>query len=311
MKRVLSVGLLILTAQTFAAAQTAERAATEQAIKAEQELTPQQRAAKEELKEAARAYKAGRFSDAELHVRRALEVDPGNKLAPFFLARSIHAQYKQGVSTPENVRIAERAIEVYKLIMLKDANNDEAYKAVAFLLGQLERTDERREWIAERAANESVAPNKRAEAYTFLANHAWECSFQITERKENQTTVERDEKIVLTFIKPRDPADFDKAKQCALTGMEFVEKAISLNPESNKAWGFKTNLLLELSKLSEMEGNEYERNAYKREADEAQKRTFELSQKALQAERAKENDSVPDGDRPPPPPPRPANPNQP
>src|SRR5580765_7214431 len=51
---------------------------------------------KKELNEAARAYREGKFSEAQLHSERALELDPQSQVAPFFIARTIHAQYKPG-----------------------------------------------------------------------------------------------------------------------------------------------------------------------------------------------------------------------
>ena len=47
---------------------------------------------KNELNETARAYKNGNFEEAEQHARRALELDPNNKTAPIFIARTIHSQ---------------------------------------------------------------------------------------------------------------------------------------------------------------------------------------------------------------------------
>src|SRR6266704_1243177 len=42
--------------------------------------------AKNELNEAARTYRESHFDEAEQHSRRALELDPGNKTAPLFIA---------------------------------------------------------------------------------------------------------------------------------------------------------------------------------------------------------------------------------
>jgi len=284
--------LLILAAQSFATGQTT-------APGAGQKLSSVP-LAEEELIDAAREYKAGRFREAEFHVRCALEIDPDNKHALFFLARSIHSQYKQDVSTPENVKVAENAIEAYKRILATDANNDESYKAVAFLLGQLGRRDEQREWVAQRAADESVGPAKRSIAYVFLANHAWECSFIVTESRENQRTVRRGARVVTIFKKPRNPESFEKARQCARLGMTLVEKAIALDPENEKAWGYKTNLLLEMAKLSEMDGDPYERDDYVRQARVAQARTTQIT--AEKFRRAQNNTGSAEDDTLPPPP---------
>ena len=70
--------------------------------------------AKNQLNEAARAYREGKFVEAEQHSREAAELDPDNKTAPMFIARTIHAQYRPGVQTPENIAKAQKAIEAYQ-----------------------------------------------------------------------------------------------------------------------------------------------------------------------------------------------------
>ena len=120
--------------------------------------------AKNELNEAARAYREGRFPEAEQHSRRALEVDPDNKTALSFIARTIHAQYKPGVQTPENIAKANEAIQAYQRILAKDPKNDEAYKAIAYLYGALKEDDKLKAWITARANDASVEPEKRAES---------------------------------------------------------------------------------------------------------------------------------------------------
>src|SRR5580765_4013017 len=86
--------------------------------------------AKNELNETAKAYKEGRFEEAEQHAKRALYLDPSNQTAPIFIARVIHQQYKPGVDQPDNVQKARDAIEAYKHVLQTDPNNEEAYKAI-------------------------------------------------------------------------------------------------------------------------------------------------------------------------------------
>src|SRR5919199_735583 len=122
--------------------------------------------AKNEINEAARAYKAGKFAEAEQHSKRALELNPDDKNAPFFIARTIHAQYKPGVDTPENQAKAREAIEAYKKLLEKDPNNEEAYKAIAALYGAIKEDELQRAWILQCASNAAASNDKRAEAYT-------------------------------------------------------------------------------------------------------------------------------------------------
>src|SRR6185295_19201620 len=89
--------------------------------------------AKNELNETAKAYKEGRFEEAEQHAKRALYLDPTNQTAPIFIARVIHQQYKPGVDQPDNVQRARDAIEAYRRILQNPPNEtqaEEAYKAI-------------------------------------------------------------------------------------------------------------------------------------------------------------------------------------
>src|SRR5918999_2561754 len=92
---------------------------------------------KNQLNEAARAYREGRFPEAEQHSREAAQLDPNNKTAPMFIARTIHAQYRPGVQTPENVQKAQQAIEAYQEILQRNPQDEEAYKAIAYLYGAI------------------------------------------------------------------------------------------------------------------------------------------------------------------------------
>src|SRR5687767_7032373 len=74
---------------------------------------------KNQLNEAARAYRAGQFVQAEQHAREAAQMDPDNKTAPMFIARSIHRQYRPGVQQPDNIAKAQQAIDAYQEILRK------------------------------------------------------------------------------------------------------------------------------------------------------------------------------------------------
>ena len=243
--------------------------------------------AKNEINEAARAYKVGKFAEAEQHSRKALELDPEQKTAPTFIARSIHAQYRPGVDTPENKSKATEAVVAYKRILEKKPDDEESYKAIAALLGALDEK-EQRTWIMKRASDDSVPKEKRAEAYTILASKDWNCSFTITEQPGNKKTEQRDGKPVIVFQKPKDPKEFETALQCVARGKEEAEKAISFDPNNEPAWSFKTNLLLESAKLAEMDGKMDEKTEFNKQAQDAQKRTTALSEQRQKREEAEQ-----------------------
>lgn len=235
--------------------------------------------AKNQLNEAARAYREGRFPEAEQHSREAAALDPNNKTAPMFIARTIHAQYRPGVQSPENIAKAQEAIQAYQQLLDKNPKDDEAYKAIAYLYGAIKEDDKLKQWISARAANEAAEPEKRAEAYVVLASRDWDCSFKITEQPGVKTTNvdPTTNRATVSYKKPKEQKEFDQAQMCVKQGLVEAENAIKFDSNNESAWSYKTNLLLEASKLAEMDGQTEQKAQYQKEYEAALKRTTELS----------------------------------
>jgi tetratricopeptide (TPR) repeat protein len=232
---------------------------------------------KNELNEAARTYREGRYVEAEEHSRKALELDPESKAAPLFIARTIHAQYRPGVAAPDNIAKAREAIEAYRQILQNDPQNEEAYRAIAFLYERIKEDGKLREWIIARANDSGAEPEKRAEAYIVLASKDWNCSFQITDLPTNKVTTVSEGKATVSYKKPKEQKDFDSAQMCVKRGLEEVENALKFDPNSEPAWSYKTNLLIEASKLAEMDGKTDQKAELDKQREAAQKRTDQLS----------------------------------
>jgi hypothetical protein len=254
---------------------------------------------KNQLNEAARAFREARYIEAEQHSREAAQLDPNNKTAPMFIARSIHAQYRPGVQSPENIAKAQEAINAYQEILQKNPQHDEAYKAIAYLYGAIKEEQKLRDWITSRAANDGIDPPKRAEAYIVLASKDWQCSFNITEAPNVKiTTVDpTNSKATVSYKKPQDPKEFNQAQMCVKQGLAEAENAIKFDPNNESAWSYKTNLLLEASKLAEMDGNAGAKTQFTKEYEVALKRTTELSAAAQKRkeEEARQAASPPKG----------------
>jgi tetratricopeptide (TPR) repeat protein len=253
---------------------------------------------KNQLNEAARAFREGRYVEAEQHSREAAALDPNNKTAPMFIARTIHAQYRPGVQSPDNIAKAQQAIDAYQQILSRNPQDEEAYKAIAYLYGAIKEEQKLRDWITSRAANDSIEPTKRAEAYIVLASKDWQCSFNITESPSVKvTTVDSaTNKATVSYKKPADAKEFTQAQMCVKQGLAEAENAIKFDPNNESAWSYKTNLLLEASKLAEMDGKPDQKASFTKEYEAALKRTTELSAAAKKREEeARQSASPPKG----------------
>jgi hypothetical protein len=196
-----------------------------------------------------------------------------------FIARTIHAQYRPGVQTPENIAKAQEAIQAYQEILNKNPKDDEAYKAIAYLYGAIKEDDKLKQWISARAASETAEPEKRAEAYVVLASKDWDCSFKITEQAGVKTTNvdPSTNRATVSYKKPKEQKEFDQAQMCVKRGLVEAENAIKFDSNNESAWSYKTNLLLEASKLAEMDNQTEQKAQYQKEYEAALKRTTELS----------------------------------
>lgn len=247
--------------------------------------------AKNELNETAKAYKEGRFEEAEQHAKRALYLDPSNQTAPIFIARVIHQQYRPGVDQPDNVQRARDAIEAYKRVIEKPASPqqaDEAYKAISVLLAAIKDEQALRTWITARATDNSQSAETRAEAYAILAGKDWDCSFRVTELPDVKTTSTEGGSAKVTYKKPANPKDFENIQKCVVKGLEEAETAIKLDANNESAWSYKTNLLLEAAKQAEMDGKADQKAQYEKQSQEANKRATALADERRKREEAAE-----------------------
>lgn len=242
------------------------------------------------------AYKDRKFEEAEQFFRTATQRDPDGatfegRIAQLFLARTLHSMY---IGDRKNTERAEQAIAEYQKTLSIDPNEQSAYKAIAGLYDNLNRSDEWQKWVEARANNESILPQHRAEALTSLAARQNSCASDISNDEKNRKAIKRDDKDAYQYVKPADEEVFKRFKECVAKGTELSEKAVSLetdtvknadsiNPEGlsnaeltarldeikvfESARSYRTALMMQKSRLAEMEGNEQEAANLRKEVD--------------------------------------------
>src|SRR5437879_2151756 len=73
--------------------------------------------ARDQLNKGVQAYKASKFETAIERFKTAIELDPQLDVAKLYLATACVAQYVPGGDNPENVRMADCAIDEYKKVL--------------------------------------------------------------------------------------------------------------------------------------------------------------------------------------------------
>ena len=234
------------------------------------------RSAQMELNAGDAAYKERRFSDAEAHFRSALQLDPSEKRTKVFLARTLHQLYLSNRQLPENRQKGEEAIAFYQVLLVEDPNDEATNDALSGSIGALKGSQALTEWRQKRADNEAVKPEYRVKAFTFLASEKYNCVNEVTEAGKD--TVLKKGEAVFVFKMVDNYSDFLTARQCADDGLILIDKALALDDTKSSPNSYKASLLIQKSRLAEMEGNKSDIVKYQTEAATFKRRFQALSE---------------------------------
>lgn len=235
--------------------------------------------ARKNLVDGGKAYKDRKFELAEQLFRDAIARAPDEdsveaRTAQLFLARTLHSEY---IANRQVVEKAESAIQEYKKVLSADPKDQSSFKAIANLLENLGRNDEALAWTTERANNEQIPNEQRAEAYTSLAAKKYSCANDISDVEPVKKTVIKDGKPAFEFVKPENPEDYATLQKCVEEGTALINKAVELDPNSDSAWSYKANFLVQQGRVAEMEGNTELKEQLKAEAEKAKDRFTEIA----------------------------------
>jgi hypothetical protein len=275
--------------------------------------------ARKNLVDGSKAYKDRKFQEAEDLFRQAVSRDPSGstvegKTAQLFLARTLHSEY---IGNRQDTAKAQQAIDEYKKVLAVNPNEQSSYKAIASLMENLQKNDEWLTWVTQRANNQQINPEFRAEALVSLAAKKYTCANDITDTDKTKKTVTENGKPVYHFVKPESPEDLNTLRGCINDGKALVDQAVALEGPANvdsvknfdiqassdeelkrrgdllrtfeSARSYKTNFLIQEMRLAEMEGRTADHDRLKAEADVAKNNFSDLSKvtKEIQAEQDK------------------------
>lgn len=263
MKILLTASLLVLFSITAYGQQTAspqETADTNQVL------------ARNELKEAANAYKAGKFAEAQRHSEMALAVDPTNRIAPVFVARSIHAQFIPFLDSPENRNIALEAIAAYQRIRAKDPLAWEPLNAIGALYHAIGEFELEEQWWLNLAVNTTLPVTARREGYRRLANQKLDCANRIAAENEgDQGGGKSGARKIKSLEQNR------LALVCATDGLRYINEALELDATVAEVWRQKSDLLAQVITLTKLDGRRADAEAYRRERVAVERKYRELA----------------------------------
>jgi tetratricopeptide (TPR) repeat protein len=130
--------------------------------------------ARDQLTKGVQAFKAANFEEAVNHFQTAIALDPEYSDAKLYLATAYASQVVPNLMTPENLKIAQSAIDGFQAVLAKDPGNVNALKQIASIDFNIDKFEEAKEYQKKVIA---VNPND-AEAHYTIGVVDWKQSYK-------------------------------------------------------------------------------------------------------------------------------------
>lgn len=201
-------------------------------------LQDQHAAARDELNQGVKAYRAANYDEAIRHFENVVRMDPELRVGRLYLATAYAQQYVPGVESQENLDLATKAIDQYNQVLHMDPLSTTAAKGIAYLHLQLKRFDEAKADYKKAIAME---PND-SELYYSVGVVDWSMAYkEIMSVKSRNNLQPEDSMIQLPACKQLRDAQMVNIED----GIAMLTRAIELRKDYDDAMVY-TNLLYRL-----------------------------------------------------------------
>ena len=120
-------------------------------------------AARDQLNKGVEAYKGTHYEEAINHFQKAMELDPNLPMAKSYLATALAQNVVPGLDTPDNIKNAQQAIDIFQEVLDKNPHDVNSMKQIAGIDFQIKRLDDAKKWQKQVLAED---PKDAEAAYT-------------------------------------------------------------------------------------------------------------------------------------------------
>ena len=206
--------------------------------------------ARDQLNKGVQAYKNTHYEEAINHFQQAVDLDPKLLNARLYLATAYVGQYIPGVDSPDNVRVAEQAIDQFQRVIDAKPSREQkvnSAKGIASLYFNMKKFEEAKKF------NHMVSdldPND-ADPYYSIGVIDWTQSYapRMEERaklgmkpEEHLNPKNKDQKKVCDELKQKNMPAIQE-------GIDNLKKAIELRPDYDDAMAYMNLMYREKADL--------------------------------------------------------------
>jgi len=119
--------------------------------------------ARDQLNKGVEAYKSAHYEEAIGHFQKATELDPSLPMAKSYLATALSQNIVPGLDTPENLKTAQSAIDIFMEILNADPHDINSMKQIAGIDLNIKKLGDAKTWQKKVLAEDPKDPEA---AYT-------------------------------------------------------------------------------------------------------------------------------------------------
>ena len=129
--------------------------------------------ARDQLEKGIQAFKGGQYEAAVGHFQQSIALDPDYDTARLYLATAYSYQVVPNLDTPDNLKVAQKALDGFNAVLAKNPNDVDALRQVASIHRNIKQYEKAK---ADEQKIISVAPNDADAEYT-LGQIYWQQAY--------------------------------------------------------------------------------------------------------------------------------------
>ncbi len=231
--------------------------------------------ARSALNKGVQAFSAANYEGAAEQFSTAAELDPTLSDASVYLAYSHMMQYIPAVESPENIAMANKALDGFKAVLEDDPENSTSLQSIASLYFQMKKFDDAKTWHEKVIA---AQPENKESFYT-IGVISWTRSYEPRLQLRADLGMEQADPGPIKDAEQRRELGVDLLPIID-EGLQSLEKALEIDPDYTDAMAYTNLLLRERADFAESK-EEYEE--YLAQADDWVQRTLDTKKRLTEA----------------------------
>jgi Tetratricopeptide repeat len=212
--------------------------------------------AKDKLNQGVLKYNEGQRDEAKKFFVEATGYDPDNAVAWLYYGATLLKDYREEEENQDKRReVANQALQIFQKALALSGENctnrENAISNIAVIYDDLEDNDNWRTWRLKLAEDQCATREGKINGYYVVATRYFNCSHDQTNRYQDKTrALAGDLWHYRNMDYPEALPDKRRAEDCTTRGLEYIEKALQVDPEHVNSLYYKGLLYRERQMLT-------------------------------------------------------------